>query len=62
MAGGMEQRVGPTTFLMYDTGKLAVVIVPRGARSPREPLDTTKGRVLKGITVALVLESKPQRR
>ena len=62
MAGGMEQRVGPTTFLMYDAGKLAIVIVPWGARSSRESLDTTKGRVLKGATIALVLGSKPQRR
>ena len=42
----MEQRVGPTTFLMYNTGKVTVIIVPWRARSSGESLDTSERRVL----------------
>lgn len=42
----MEQHVGPTTFLMYNTGKVTVIIVPWRARSSGESLDTSECRVL----------------
>ena len=50
----MEQRIGPTTLLMYNTSKFAAIIVPRRARSSGESLDTSECRVLRVITVALV--------
>lgn len=60
MTRSMEQRVGPTTFLVYDPSKFAVVIVPWCARSSRESLDTPERRVLKVARIVLVIGSKRQ--
>lgn len=49
MARGLEQRVGPPTLLMYDTGKVTVDVVPWRAWSSRESLNTSKCRVLEVV-------------
>ena len=52
---GMEQCVGPPTFLMYNTGKFAVIIIPWRAWLPCESLDTSKRCILRVVKVALAL-------
>lgn len=60
MTRGVEQCVGPTTFLVYDTSKFAVVVVPRCAGSSGESLNTSERRVLKVTKVKLAMGSERQ--
>ena len=60
MPSFVHESVRPTSFLMYNPGKLTRVIVERGGRSLSESLYSAEGRVLvrSSVQVPVLSERK----
>ena len=57
---GVEQCIGPTTFLVDDTSEYTVIILPWRTRLSCESLDTSERRVLKPVGITLITGLKRQ--